>query len=108
MGRPAGVQLAGFSPQTARPVAAVVGSSTQRAATSHRAERPLFSAGSAGSMAQFSLTSVEAGLRATGSRLAAALWLPGAGGRNVCRSATFSRHLLQGRGLASLGTHPGV
>src|SRR6267378_6580746 len=108
MGRPAGVQLAGFSPQTARPVAAVVGPPTQRAAASHCAERPFFSAGSARPVAQFSLPDIEAGLWAAGSRLAAALWLPGAGGRNVCRSTTFSRHLLQGRGLASLGTHPGV
>jgi hypothetical protein len=50
----------------------------------------------------------EVGLRTTAWGLAGALWLPGAGSRNVCGPPAVSGHLLQGRWLGAVGADPGL
>src|ERR1022692_4650630 len=102
------VSCAGFSYQTAGPVAALVATPGQGAAASDRAECPLSGLGRSGQVAQFALAGPKAGLRTAGPGLAGALWLSGASGGNLRRSAALSRHLLQSRRLGAVGADAGV
>ena len=89
-------------------MAALAGAPSQRAAASDCTECALSGACCSRSLAQSGLAGFETGVRALASRLAATLWLPRSGGRNLRGSGTVSGHLLQGCRLGAVGKNSGL
>src|SRR6266542_2431538 len=97
------ILLGGVAFEASGSVPELVGTPGGRTTAPHRAKQPFPGSAVDGSLAQSCLTSAQIGVPTVGRGLEEALRPSGAVSGDVRRSAAFSRHLLSGRRLGSIG-----